>query len=77
MVVIIRVFQDDHIFATVQAAAIWKAVMTCWNEDVFIPELGHRFWKLTLQVETNSLHMCLAGSELAQAPQQVQNVAQQ
>ena len=69
--------QDMQVFATAQAASIWEAILTCWNPDVFIPELGHRFWKLTLQVGNNELRVCYVESELAQAPQQVQTVAWQ
>ncbi|CCL98683.1 uncharacterized protein FIBRA_00685 [Fibroporia radiculosa] len=37
-------------FVTVQAAAVWEAINTCWSAQVFIPELGHRYWKFTLQL---------------------------
>ncbi|KAA1473910.1 COG complex component [Dentipellis sp. KUC8613] len=37
-------------FATSQGAAVWTAIGTCWNGDVFVPQLSHRFWKLTLQL---------------------------
>lgn len=37
-------------FTTAQANAIYNAVKTCWSTQVFVPELGHRFWRLTLQV---------------------------
>ena len=37
-------------FVTVQASAVWTAVSSIWSGEVFIPELSHRFWKLTLQV---------------------------
>ena len=37
-------------FATIQGAAVWDAIETCWSAPVYIPELSHRFWKLTLQV---------------------------
>jgi hypothetical protein len=30
--------------------AVYRAIYTCWNEDVFLQELAGRFWKLTLQV---------------------------
>ncbi|PSR73204.1 hypothetical protein PHLCEN_2v10925 [Hermanssonia centrifuga] len=36
-------------FATAQAAAIWEAITSCWSAQLYIPELDHRFWKLTLQ----------------------------
>ena len=33
-----------------QAQAIVEAVRTCWQDDVYLDELGHRFWRLTLQI---------------------------
>ncbi|KAF8578033.1 COG complex component [Ramaria rubella] len=37
-------------FATPQTAAVFMAIRTCWSAEVCIPEIGHRFWRLTLQV---------------------------
>ncbi|KAG9017709.1 hypothetical protein FRB90_000194 [Tulasnella sp. 427] len=37
-------------FATSQAAAFYTAIQACWGSGVFIPELAHRFWRLTLQL---------------------------
>ncbi|KAL0574960.1 hypothetical protein V5O48_007005 [Marasmius crinis-equi] len=37
-------------FKTTQASDIWIAVTACWSAEVFIPELSHRLWKLTLQL---------------------------
>ncbi|KAJ7218018.1 COG complex component [Mycena pura] len=37
-------------FVTTQATAIWVAITACWSFEVFIPELGYRFWRLTLQL---------------------------
>ncbi|KAJ7096272.1 oligomeric golgi complex component, COG2-domain-containing protein [Mycena epipterygia] len=42
--------KEKHSFATTQAAAIWVAISACWSAEVFISELGHRFWRLTLQL---------------------------
>lgn len=33
-----------------QAQGVIEAVRTCWRDDVYLDELGHRFWRLTLQV---------------------------
>jgi hypothetical protein len=33
-----------------QSGATWKALSTCWDRGVFIPELAPRFWRLSLQV---------------------------
>ncbi|WVF72910.1 hypothetical protein IAT40_007728 [Kwoniella sp. CBS 6097] len=32
------------------SAACWKALETSWSEEVFIPELAPRFWRLSLQI---------------------------
>ncbi|KAF8705949.1 hypothetical protein RHS03_05077, partial [Rhizoctonia solani] len=37
-------------FATPQANAIYAAIKSCWSTQVYVPELGHRFWRLTLQL---------------------------
>ena len=37
-------------FGTAQGAATWTAIAACWSAEIYIPELGHRFWKLMLQV---------------------------
>ncbi|THH20409.1 hypothetical protein EW146_g922 [Bondarzewia mesenterica] len=42
--------KDLRPFVMSQSAAIWVAITTCWSGEVYIPELGHRFWKLTLQL---------------------------
>ena len=33
-----------------QSPAIWEAVQACWDDKVYLPELGTRFLRLTLQV---------------------------
>ncbi|KDQ57488.1 hypothetical protein JAAARDRAFT_177682 [Jaapia argillacea MUCL 33604] len=42
--------KDRAPFVTPQAAAVWQAVTTCWSAEVYIPDLGFRFWKFTLQL---------------------------
>ena len=37
-------------FVLNQSLATWKAIGQCWSAEVFIPDLTHRFWRLTLQV---------------------------
>ncbi|EJU04373.1 COG complex component [Dacryopinax primogenitus] len=37
-------------FKSPQSDAVWKALERCWSEDVFVLELGERFWRLTLQI---------------------------
>ncbi|ETW80755.1 hypothetical protein HETIRDRAFT_154913 [Heterobasidion irregulare TC 32-1] len=41
--------KDIQPFMTLQSAAVWTAMETCWSREVYIPELSHRFWKTTLQ----------------------------
>lgn len=41
---------EENQFVTSQAVAVWTAISACWSAEIFIPELGHRFWRLTLQV---------------------------
>ncbi|CAE6539818.1 unnamed protein product [Rhizoctonia solani] len=43
---------DKQEFTTPQANAIYAGIKTCWSTQVYIPELGHRFWRLTLQAST-------------------------
>lgn len=52
---LILVVDQDSSGGSHQASAVLAAISRCWDKDVFIPELGHRFWKLTLQVR-NALH---------------------
>ncbi|KAG6861087.1 hypothetical protein C0995_004024 [Termitomyces sp. Mi166 len=42
--------QDKVSFATSQANAVWVAITACWSAEVFIADLCHRFWRLTLQI---------------------------
>jgi hypothetical protein len=37
-------------WALSQSAAAWKAFSTCWDSEVFIPDLANRFWRLSLQI---------------------------
>lgn len=29
---------------------LWTCLLRCWAEGVYLPQLAHRFWKLTLQL---------------------------
>ncbi|TRM69862.1 oligomeric golgi complex component, COG2-domain-containing protein [Schizophyllum amplum] len=40
----------DKNFATIQARAVWEAISACWSAEIYIPDLSHRFWRLTLQL---------------------------
>jgi hypothetical protein len=33
-----------------QSGAAWNAWIKCWSNEVYIPELAARFWRLSLQV---------------------------
>ncbi|KWU42557.1 COG complex component [Rhodotorula sp. JG-1b] len=37
-------------FVMSESEAVWKALERCWDDDVWLVELGGRFWKLTLQI---------------------------
>lgn len=37
-------------FVLGQSVVIWNGVCECWSADIYLRELGHRFWRLTLQV---------------------------
>ncbi|KAL1748768.1 oligomeric golgi complex component, COG2-domain-containing protein [Schizophyllum fasciatum] len=53
-------------FATSQARAVWEAVSACWSAEIYIPELSHRFWRLTLQLLSRYktwLDQALAGAD--------------
>ncbi|KAG5650522.1 hypothetical protein H0H81_011940 [Sphagnurus paluster] len=41
---------QKNVFATPQANAAWVAITACWSAEIFIPDLCHRFWRLTLQI---------------------------
>lgn len=41
---------DSQPFFTSQALMVVHCITTCWSDEVFIPDLGHRFWRLTLQI---------------------------
>ncbi|KAF9450434.1 COG complex component [Macrolepiota fuliginosa MF-IS2] len=44
------IVKDKLTFSLSQTAALWHAITTCWSSEVLIPELSHRFWRLTLQL---------------------------
>ncbi|XP_010887016.2 conserved oligomeric Golgi complex subunit 2 [Esox lucius] len=29
---------------------LWNSLLKCWEENIYLPPLAHRFWKLTLQL---------------------------
>uniref|UniRef100_D8QCD3 Conserved oligomeric Golgi complex subunit 2 n=1 Tax=Schizophyllum commune (strain H4-8 / FGSC 9210) TaxID=578458 RepID=D8QCD3_SCHCM len=56
----------DKEFATSQARAVWEAISACWSAEIYIPDLSHRFWRLTLQLLSRYktwLDQALAGAD--------------
>ncbi|KAL8293723.1 hypothetical protein RQP46_000424 [Phenoliferia psychrophenolica] len=37
-------------FLLAESEVIWKALQLAWNDDVYLPELAARFWRLSLQL---------------------------
>lgn len=37
-------------FAMSSSVAVWTAITTCWDRNIYVPQLAHRFWKLMLQI---------------------------
>lgn len=33
-----------------QSQAAWNAFQRCWSDEIYVPELTHRFWRLSLQI---------------------------
>ncbi|KAG6895375.1 hypothetical protein C0992_001582 [Termitomyces sp. T32_za158] len=42
--------KDKTNFATSQAKAVWVAIAACWSAEIFVADLCHKFWRLTLQI---------------------------
>ncbi|KAG8838438.1 hypothetical protein FRC18_004718 [Serendipita sp. 400] len=40
----------DSSGASPQATGVLYAISSCWSPDIYITELAHRFWRLTLQI---------------------------
>ena len=41
---------DTRPYVMSSSAAAWSAMTTCWDRNVYVPQLAHRFWKLMLQI---------------------------
>ncbi|KAM5163878.1 conserved oligomeric Golgi complex subunit 2 [Mantella aurantiaca] len=41
---------DGHMFCLQASSVLWTCLTTCWSDQIFLPLLAHRFWKLTLQL---------------------------
>ncbi|KAL5523737.1 hypothetical protein ACEPAG_7910 [Sanghuangporus baumii] len=41
---------DQPQFILVQSMAIWNALNQCWNTEIYLTDLGPRFWRLTFQL---------------------------
>ncbi|EKM80999.1 hypothetical protein AGABI1DRAFT_36770 [Agaricus bisporus var. burnettii JB137-S8] len=65
------VIKGVPVFLLAQTKALWKAVAACWSPEILIPELSHRFWRLTLQLLSrygswlNSVYAIVADSNPA------------
>ncbi|KAI9569693.1 oligomeric golgi complex component, COG2-domain-containing protein [Boletus coccyginus] len=58
------------VFLMLQAENVWAAISSCWSAEIFIPDLAHRFWRLTLQLLSRYrtwLETVLPQTEVAQA----------
>uniref|UniRef100_H2XKN8 Conserved oligomeric Golgi complex subunit 2 n=1 Tax=Ciona intestinalis TaxID=7719 RepID=H2XKN8_CIOIN len=42
--------EEGKTFRLKSTSVLWDCIRRCWNIDVFLPSLMHRFWKLTLQL---------------------------
>lgn len=40
---------DDGLWKLQAFSTLWSGLERCWHDDVYVPALVHRFWKLTLQ----------------------------
>lgn len=56
------------IFVMSESEAVWKALKTCWAEEVYLEELAGRFWRLTLQVSPSLFFSFLHLSDLLRSP---------
>ena len=52
MILTLRMMRIAEIspFSMSSSAAVWSAITTCWDRNVYVPQLAHRFWKLMLQI---------------------------
>lgn len=41
-------------FVMSESEAVWKALKSCWSDEVYLEELSGRFWRLMLQVRARS-----------------------
>jgi len=42
--------QSDPSFVLQCSVQLWQSLQRCWDSDVYLLPLCHRFWKLTLQL---------------------------
>jgi len=58
-----------------QTLALWIALEACWTEEVYIAELSHKFWRLTLQARiiANLLSLLYVNNNMID-PEQVSNM---
>ncbi|XP_077342696.1 conserved oligomeric Golgi complex subunit 2 isoform X2 [Lithobates pipiens] len=41
---------EGRSFCLQASSVLWTCLTTCWSDQIFLPLLAHRFWKLTLQL---------------------------
>jgi len=42
--------QSDPSFMLQSSVQLFQSLHRCWDADIYLPPLCHRFWKLTLQL---------------------------
>jgi len=51
MAVMYYITEQTHPSFLLQSSVqLWQSLHRCWDSDVYLPPLCHRFWKLTLQL---------------------------
>ncbi|XP_065222540.1 conserved oligomeric Golgi complex subunit 2 [Planococcus citri] len=42
--------ESDNDWKLLISSEVWNCLLRCWQEDIFIRQLAHRFWKFNLQI---------------------------
>lgn len=58
-----------------ESEAVWKALKSCWSDEVYLKELAGRFWRLTLQVSRGSARTTLGFADSFDSPTAPQSVS--
>jgi len=62
-------------FVMSESEAVWKALKSCWSDDVYLEELSGRFWRLTLQVSWSSVRTKIGFADPTNSPTAPQSVS--